>query len=114
MTHREKMIERAARDLWDKAEHDYWDHETDCRAFDVNDPDPEVAEMAQDWLATATEVADALLPQIHTVDELDTLYQAASRRTLLVDRDGLPHRLSTVSAHVVELSGPLTVVWQPS
>ena len=36
MTHREKMIERAARDLWDKAEHDYWDHETDCRAFDVN------------------------------------------------------------------------------
>lgn len=29
MTHREKMIERAARDLWDKAEHD-WDEEDDA------------------------------------------------------------------------------------
>lgn len=67
-----------------------------------------------DVLTIAASVVDAVLPQIHTVAELDALYQAASRRTLLVDRDGEPHRLSTVSAHVVEMFGPLTVVWQPS
>ena len=64
-------------------------------------------------LPDAEAIVDAVLPQIHTVEQLDTLYQAASRRTLLVDRYGEPHRLSTVSAHVVELFGPMTIVWQP-
>ena len=114
MTHREKMIERAARDLWDKAEHDYWDHETDCRAFDVNDPDPEVAEMAQDWLATATEVADALLPQIHTEADFTALYRQGHLDTLLIDRDGDTWRLHEASLRVLHQHGPLTIVWQPS
>ena len=95
MTHRERLIETARQAV-------------NCHDQHIQEDAPPGYERE-----IAEAVVDAVLPQIHTVDELDALYQAASRRTLLVDRDGLPHRLSTVSAHVVELFGPLTVVWQP-
>ena len=64
-------------------------------------------------LPDAEAIVDAVLPQIHTVAELDALYQSASRETVLVDSHGTTHRLATVSAEAVELHGPLTIVWRP-
>lgn len=62
----------------------------------------------------AVSVVDAVLPQIHTVEELDALRSRESGKTLLIDREGCPYLLKSVSNGVVELIGPLTIVWQPS
>ena len=61
----------------------------------------------------AEAVVRAVLPQIHNVAELDALYQRAPRKTVLLDQLGDTYRLDTISGSVVELYGPLTIVWQP-
>lgn len=73
VSRRNEIIERAARQLWDKAESDYWNCDEDCRVFDLNSADPEVAEQAQDWLKTVTEIADVLLPQLDTAEQVAAL-----------------------------------------
>lgn len=62
----------------------------------------------------ASAVVDALLPLMTTVEELDRMYETDDRRTVLMDTRGDAHRLAWVSAEVLELYGPLTIVWRPS
>ena len=66
-----------------------------------------------DAWAAASEIVDAILPQVTTVEELDALYESADRSTLLIDNHGRPHRIGFIAAEVVENHGPLTVVWRP-
>lgn len=95
MTHRERLIETARQAV-------------NCHDQHIQEDAPPGYERE-----IAEAVVDAVLPQIHTVAELDALYQSASRETVLVDSHGTTHRLATVSAEAVELHGPLTIVWRP-
>lgn len=128
-----QRVDRVARDLWDKAEREYWDSERDIRPLDTRAEDEDVAASAQDWLATVAEVVHAVLPQVHMVAELEAL----SVGTLLVTPLGDPIRVLRRRAdqggglfyrlgmsgesgvvdpdratHLLQY-GPLTVVWTP-
>lgn len=96
MTHRQQLIETARQAV---ISHDQHIQEDAPAGYER-----EIAEA----------VVDAVLPQIHTVAELDALYERAPRRTGQLDQRGDTHLLATVSGSAVELSGPLTIVWQPS
>lgn len=102
---REDLIEAAARQIWDEDEAEYWGEDPSRRPF-APDFDDEDGEHAAEWLETVTRVADKLLPQITTAEQLEALPLG----TWLLSEEGIAYRWYANSARD---DLPLTVVWQP-